>query len=477
MVISFAVSALLVFVFLLAADIRDVRWDGAYYLHLSNTFAPGEKFSFLNFPEAYRGYFFPFCLLPCRWLTLRLFGDTFMGIWLFNAIVLSATSCILLPKLIELITGRNDKPLVYYFVPPVLMVLFWCGSVFYPDSDLPAIFFTLLATIFTYIAAAKPLIEATDRQPKAKRINLKGVLLYFLAGFFAYGAYNTRTIYLFAALGLVLIYIFLCYKRKVGALDIVLPLFLIIAGVAVASCPQYIINMNTRGVPSIAVITSYGGDTSLFVNQLSEGGRYWFYETFDGSSDDYPMVGVNFIDPIIKTYTIPKAGSISEYVQVVFSHPWEFIGIYFRHFIAALNPVFGEGYIYDLQKPKMALIFVNALLMFVTCLGFVAGFGNKTEKRGYYRQMLAKYLPLYPLLLPCLAILPSSMELRFLLPCYVIMYGLLAYAFDYRKIAAITKNRPVTCVVAFVLLFVFLLSTYQTLWAATQYEVNIYPMR
>jgi hypothetical protein len=469
-VISFTASLLVVFLFLLAANIRAVRWDGAYYVHLSNSFAPGGKFSFYNFPEAYRGYFFPFCLLVCRGLALKVFGDAFMGIWFFNATILAATSCLLLPKLMELVTGKADRPMVYYFLPALLTVLFWCGPIFYPDSDLAAIFFLLIAIVFIYMGASAPLIAT-------KRIKLKGVFLYFVAGFFAYGAYNTRTIYLFSGLGLALIYIFLCYQRKAGAFEVVLSLFVIALGVAAASCPQYIINMNTRGVSSIAVITTYGGNTSLFVNQLSEGIKYWLYETYDGPSSVYPVVGVNFFDPIRETYIIPRADSISDYVKLAFSHPWEFVGIYFRHFIAALNPVFGEGYIYDLQKPKVALIFTNSLLMFVTALGFVAGFGQKAEKPGYYRKTFAKYLPFYPLLLPCLAILPSAMEIRFLLPCYIIMYGLLAYAFDYKKIARIVRNRPVTCAAAFVLLFVFLLSTYQTLWAATQYDISIYPMR
>ncbi|MDR0220436.1 MAG: hypothetical protein LBI54_03400, partial [Lachnospiraceae bacterium] len=243
----------------------------------------------------------------------------------------------------------------------------------------------------------------------------------------------------------------------------------------------------------------------LFVFQLYTGSVIWQYETYIGPPAVYSTPGVNILDPIVQTYSFPKVDSVFDYIKLVFAHPWEFAGIYFRHFVAALNPVFGESYVSDLLKPKVYLIFANALLMFVTALGFIAGVGKETGGRhalrsgrprtvapttdvtapttnttaptGYYRRTFAKYLPFYPLLLPCLAILPSSMEARFMLPAYVLMYGLLAYAFDYKQIAALVKKRPVTCAAAFLLLFAFLLSTFQTIWAFTEHGLNIYPLR
>jgi hypothetical protein len=477
MLASFAIVWAITLAVLLIVNNRTLVYDSLVYVGLSFTFTLDGGFSFLNFPESFRGYFFPFCLFVAGETGNLFFRDYFIGMWLFYATLLSAISCVLLPRLLELVTGGVERRLAFYFAPAALVWLFWRGTVLYPDSDLPALCFMLMATLFLYMAGKAPL--------RAAKTNLKGVFLYFLAGFFAYGAYNTRTIYLFSALGLVLIYAYLCHKRKPARLDIALSLLILAAGVAAASWPQLIINMNTQGVPSIAVITTYFAagtnlGTNLSVSQMYTGSGVWLYETYIGPSAVYPVPGVRVLDPIVKTYAFPEADSVFAYAKLVFTHPWEFAGIYFRHFIAALIPVFGEAYISDLLKPKVFLIFANCLLMFATCLGFLSGMGANAEsggKKAYYRRAFAKYLPFYPLLLPCLAILPSAMEVRFMLPCYVLMYGLLAYAFDYRKIAALLKSRPLTCAAALLLLFVFCLSTYQTIWANAEYALNMYPMR
>ncbi|MDR0221415.1 MAG: hypothetical protein LBI54_08450, partial [Lachnospiraceae bacterium] len=294
MLVSFIVVWAITFLFLLITDNRDLIYDSELYFGLSQSFTLDGDFSFRYFPETYRGYFYPFCLLVFRAAALGLFGDHFLGVWIFAALLLAITSCVLLPKLLELLTGRVNQPLACYFAPAALILFFWRGSVIYPDSDLPALCFMLAATVCLYAAGTRADTRPapTTRRPsptvngdsattsvvgavgnRPTKANIKTALLYFLAGFFAYGAYNTRTIYLFSALGLVLIYVYLCYKRtsksssplksKPAILDVILLLLIIAAGVAVAAAPQLYINMHTQGLPSIAVVTtSFAEDTN-----------------------------------------------------------------------------------------------------------------------------------------------------------------------------------------------------------------------
>lgn len=170
---------------------------------------------------------------------------------------------ILLPNIfVSLIGGKTS--FIRRLFTPACVAIFFPGLIAYPLSDLPAI-----CLIITSLA----LIVYASKQ----NFLLCGIALALFSGVASYGAYNTRTIYLFTIALLIFLIPTLILREKRTIIRIALTFFFII-GVILTSIPQSLINLKYLNTPTPFVIANFN-NTSLFANQLKWGITVQRYET------------------------------------------------------------------------------------------------------------------------------------------------------------------------------------------------------
>jgi hypothetical protein len=362
-IFAFISGSALLFIYSMTRDIRDFPYDSGLYWMLSNSFGKDGFF----FPDSFRGYVFPFFLHIGK----DIFGftglDEIVRFRIFVALFASFILIIFLPESFLSIANKhqtlnNRKECCYFlFLRLFLMIVFiyfWDGLLLYPLSDFYAFAFISIASVCAFKT------ENTEHI-------FKTIGLSFICGVFTYAAYNTRTIYLFGIIPIFILFIRNNGKKKYLRLFITIVTFTI--GVTAISIPQYKINIRTKNIHSIAVITNYRGSNSLFTFQLKTGLSVQLYQTYIGDKSIYASPAVSFIDPIGKAITAqePPVNKPIEYIKLFFKYPFEFFGIYLRHFINMLNPLFGEIYIKDILKSKMNKILINYLILFIVSLWLV----------------------------------------------------------------------------------------------------------
>lgn len=298
-----------------------------------------------------------------------------------------------------------------------LMYSFWSGLFLYFLTDAVALMFLSIGIYFLFLD---------------KKIG------YLLGGVFMYITYNTRTIYLFPII-VIILFLFI-YKLRAKDKSVFLATVFIFAGIILAAIPQVIVNKNNHGVISAKVYTAgNSGDygNGLFSWQLAQGLKLAEYETYVGVRDKHSSGGVAFTDTTgeriwreegIDSQTV----IIKDIVKLFFKYPLDMVGIYVRHFINMLNPVWGEMYIKNLEKVKIHLTIINYIILYIIVYWNI-GVKEKSIKNikelltDSNKEKLKIYITRCTLLIPCIAILPGSVELRFFYPMYMLIYVYLIY--------------------------------------------------
>ena len=378
-------------------------------------------FENLSTVRSARGYFFPALLAPLNYLT-SVSGSPLltyrMGMSLSYGVLLTT----LLPAAFRQAFG-GKLTLPRRLVPVVLMATLFPGMLLYPLSDLPAFALALAALM----CALRGLEVTASRR--------RFIVLLFAAGALMGAAYNTRTIYLFAAVPLALFAIMTFRGTWTGSgFPGWLGLSAIIAGVVVISLPQAAINKQLRGVNSLAVQTDIN-NKGLFASQLAWGITVQRYETTLHA--EALSSQVLYLDPAgAKLFRETMDGgdlfSPWYYLHVVSRHPLDFLALYTRHVVNGLDV--RDGLIYT-QKPspqrnRTALFNFLVLALAVWVVFSVrarpapAGGGGLRAVPGTWPFSLAL------LLLPVAAIVPGAIETRFFLPVHTLAYCVIAFHFD-----------------------------------------------
>lgn len=425
-VLRFVMVFLLIFLYGMNRNImaKDYWHDSGIYYEASKTFIVDGHFSWLNYMDLLRGYFFPFILYIFTAVG-RLAGAEDGIAVLFGASLLAALIfAIIIPELFE----KRKNSLVYTMAMVLVFLAYWQDLIFYPLSDFYA-FALLLIAVYLMIKAGE----------WKRKIKWGVYLIYVLCGICLYGAYNTRTIYLFAGPLIVLLYLFFNRKEEKKQLLILIS---IVAGVVICGLPQAGINQKLYGNFSIAVDTSNMEGGNLFNFQLSSGITMQRYETYVGSEDRYPKHKFIFEDEagkqIMEREEKVLVESIGEYISIVIKYPLDFIGLYTRHLLNAFCIPYNHVYIRWLSAFKPWLILVNYTLVFIT--GMAIALQKSWKLNGVNGQ---KSVYMLATLLPCLMILPGAIEMRFFAPMYILMYGYLAYAADYALLIRYIKKHKV----------------------------------
>ncbi|MEO5672711.1 MAG: hypothetical protein ABIR26_18645 [Ramlibacter sp.] len=404
----------------------------------------GEYWSLAEVPvfgdtPSIRGYLFPTLLSPLRYLG-DLVADPLLVIRLALPLVYGLILPLALPACFTHLFG-GKVTFMRRLAPVVLLAALFPGVLLYPLSDLPAL---LMALGALYLAS-----RGFDEQAK-----VRGALFRLaLAGILMGAAYNTRTIYLFALMGLV---VFAAFRamNPASRLPRCLGVSAVIFGALAISLPQAIVNQRMHGSPGLAV-RAVVHKHSLYASQLVWGMAIQRYETT--VSNESPAPTVFYLDPageqlVRKAMASGDPYSLPFYLKFVAQHPVDFLALYVRHAINGLDV--RDGIVYTTKPSPLRLrtaLFNFCLLALACWVAWSIRSRGQVASQTVTRPTGASWaFPLAILLLPVAAILPGAVETRFFLPLHLLSYCLIAFRLDGAALRESLRRHGTMMVIALV---------------------------
>ena len=393
-VIVFILLFFFSFIVQMAIDNTVCQYDAATYWSLGKAY----NWSSLNLPWGFRGYLFPFLLSLCYKLG-KVLNNEWIGFRLLSSLMFAFLFTYVFQK-IAIILGLDVKK-VYLKISGgicgVITFLFFRGLFVYPLSDVYAFAFSLISLIILY------------KVMKYQSI-FTGIVYSFALGVTLYGAYNIRTIYLFFMI-IVLLVLFVYKVIHLEWLSSIITSVSTFAGILFCAVPQIRQNYKLQNVFSLKVPTE-----GLMLWQLGTGVSTARYATYVGDKSAYKYAGMYFIDRIGKEILaregIIEFTSYEEFIRVVLKYPLDFLGIYGRHFVNMLYPVFPNQYIKDIQNEKGIYLVLFYTVFFISCFYLLKMIGERKLRLGW----------LGILIFPCLCILPGAVEIRFFIALHFVIY-------------------------------------------------------
>jgi hypothetical protein len=335
------------------------------------------------------------------------------------SLVYSASLSFLVPGLVFLLF-KKQFGFLQILMFGCLALYFWRGSFFYPLTDLPSF---LLLVLGVYIVVK---FHQSWWTP-------------IFAGVCWGGAALFRPSYQIVLVPLVLwmLYYFVGEMRTKLA-SIPARLGFLFAGMALVFAPQVAINLANYEILSPFVQTQvFFGGNDLFALQLGLGIDGQKYETNVGPA--YPEPGVIFLDRqgqdvLVRSgyKSLPYNPSsprgpdqpltLTEYLKLVIKNPMDFAIIYFRHLFNGLDIVYDSVYVKNVYDRAWVLRAINYSLWFLV----IAYAAAKVNLRGL-RHLDSRFFVPAIYALPALISIPSSMEVRFLLPFHFMAYALVSF--------------------------------------------------
>lgn len=417
-------------------DIRVYVYDSEYYWNIADPVFE-EGLNLLNFPYTYRGYLFPFL----AGIVKNLFPDVW-GWRVLASFFCAGTFSFSLPFLIS---GRRIKSYKEVFRTLLAFVFFmwiWGNFMQYPLSD-----FAAAAFLLTGVSILKS-FHGIDLQWKTI---LKGIA----AGLSLYAAYNTRAAFLYGAVCAVAVFGFMNRKNIKNAFCL---LSAALISAFLIAIPQCLINEQYIGSFSPKVYTeAYSNENNPDVNlqkvQIFQGIGMDRRETYSGNEQlHYPQPPVFFEDPVGQEILRRRNLSVTRFsiptvLKLMLEFPLDMIGIYTRHLISLMTPMYRQIYIDNLYPDKGIWTSVSALIWI---FGIYA-----VLKQWKWKKSLPDSFWILSVCLPSFLQLFGSPEIRFFLPVYLLCYYYVFAAIDYRSIVSLRYGqwiRPALCIlVVFIL--------------------------
>ena len=399
--VVFAVSLL----YAARANVTELYFDSKYYWKLSDVIYENglDPIYILRFPESVRGYFFPVLIGY-----FRIFFHGITGWRVLASLSMAACFSLSLPYAVK---GRGISSLkesVRTLLAYALFMWIWAGLMQYPLSDFIA-FFLLISAI--------ALLRTVHQDRKTWLKILSG----FIAGALLYAAYNTRTTYLYSII--IVLAAFILINRKRTRTILITGLSLIF-GMAVLSLPQCYINNHNEG--EISPLVNY----DLIDNEIFKGLTTARYETYIGDFEVYPRSGLIFDDlagwQIVQRENISEENfELSRIFDLFLKYPLDMTGIYFRHLLSLLTPVYRQVYVTDITGFSVLTILVSILLW------LTAGYGILIQIREQGIGLNALWI--LAVCIPGLLQIFDEPELRFFLPLYLLCYYEVCAVLDWKK--------------------------------------------
>lgn len=402
------------------AGIVTFQYDALNYWQLS------EFQNLLSYPKSIRGYFYPLMLSPVRGLATLIPESDLVIFRVSSSLIFAYLLTITIPDFFANIFGGTVS-LVRRVVFSLLVATIFPGLLLFPLSDLPAFILLLAAVSFALQAR-----------------NSGTFWSLFLSGMLATASYNVRTIYLFSFLVLIVIVPFFLLSNK-SWLARLTGLMVFLLGSLIVAAPQMLINVKTHGkVTPLVQASDASGNNPLLAAQLRWGIMIQRYET--SVREDTPSATVFYLDKaatnLFATEKVEKTPTtITSYVELVLRNPGEFIGIYGRHLVNGLDVRDGMVYVRKESGRRNLFSIFNFCILFV---GFFILSIRNPQKLASSRGLVIGIL-----LIPVAAILPGAVETRFFLPLHLLVYGMIAFHFDFDAARRAIAARPILLVLSF----------------------------
>ncbi|WP_046242560.1 hypothetical protein [Hymenobacter terrenus] len=382
-------------IYLLTSDYQNLYYDAEDYWQLGHRFYQDGHFSLLAYDDALRGYAYPLVNFWCLALRKALDLRAVTVVKLLNAAMAGALFGVVGPRLWQASTGQP-------MLPSVPRRLLWAGLgfVFWRDyfnfslSDFPALFALGLALW------------------QAQRRSLGAALV---AGLALALAINVRPIYQVAVPAVVGLLWHgpprPAWPTRLAGLAL---------GAALVLTPQWLINRRHFGANTPLVLSQSKElrISNLYLQKLKWGLLHEKYESSVGR--ELPTGQLLFMNAagaaILRQEGLTDFRSLGQYLKVAAGHPGAVVGAYARHLFAGLDISHPTPYLHR-WAPSPLRNGLNYTLWFWAGL-VVIGAGRPTWRLA---------LVLASLLLPCLAVVPLSMEVRFLLPLHLLLLALVSF--------------------------------------------------
>ena len=370
--------------------IEEYRYDASQYWNYGKLFP--------NLSDSFRGYVFPMFNAICYKIG-TIFGNEYAGYWIISSVVFAILFTYIYKYIAMLLGFNRDSEQVGWSGVACAVVTFvlFRGLFLYPLSDLYAFFVSLGSIILLHKIV-------TTKSEK------KSCFWAVMLGITIYAGYNIRTIYLFVGIVIVagIIAYFFVKRKWVEMIRIGSFLFV---GMCVCALPQMILNNKLYGIFTWKVQTD-----NLMLLHLFLGIKYDRYGTYIGNPELYRSAAMYYNDylgqNILAKENIIWISSYSQYLKLIFKYPLDMLGIYVRHFVNMLYPIFPNQYITSLNGLKSVYMLLFYTLFFVSCSTF------EIKVKGH----MWKWVTIILMLVPCISILPGEVEIRFFIAMHMLIY-------------------------------------------------------
>ncbi len=387
--------ALVYALYLFSTEYHNLYYDAEDYWQLGHRFVHKGRFELLGYDDALRGYAYPLVNFACLVVRRACNWPAVTVVKLLNAGLAGLLFGVVGPRLWQAGTGGAQlPPLARRLAWAALGFAFWRDYFNFSLSDFPAV----LA-----LGAGLWLVQ----RPRLGAALLAGAALAL--------AINIRPIYLASVLpALALLWVGRPARPVVGA-----RLAAVVLGAAVLLAPQWLINRRhfDASTPLVLSQSKTLGIHNLYLQKLKWGLLHEKYESSVGH--ELPTGQLLFLDAagtaVLRAEGLAEIDTPGQYLGLLARHPLTLAGIYARHLFAGLDISHPTPYL-KRWAPSRPMQLLNYALWF--------GAGLVALRR---RPTTRAALVLAALLLPCLAVVPLSMEVRFLLPLHLLLLALVAF--------------------------------------------------
>ncbi|GAA3997026.1 hypothetical protein GCM10022408_04590 [Hymenobacter fastidiosus] len=388
--------------YLLNSGYEVIYGDAGTYWELAYRFFHGHAFSLLAYNDRMRGYAYPLLNVPGAVLAAVLPCAPATAAKVLGAGYAALAFTVVGPRLWQALTGMLKRPSwPQTVVFGVLGFGFWRDYFNFPLSDFPAL-----------LALAAGLL-ALYRLPGWRGHLLAGVGLAL--------AVNIRPIYLASVPFFMVLVLVLPTPLKAGhwryrGLGLVL-------GLGLTLLPQALINYRHFRTPTPFVLAESPkyGTRNLYLEKLIWGLHHQKYET---AVEANGAVGqLLFLDPaglaLIEREHLSLHSTYRAYARALLHHPADFAGLYARRLFNGLDVQYPTPYVRKAAASTIGLALINYTIWFLVLLYVTTGACGVVRRDQWV--VLAVWLA------PVVAVLPMSMECRFVLPLHLLAYALLAF--------------------------------------------------
>lgn len=124
-------------------NVPEYYYDSGYYMSLAESFWQDGEFSLYNYPNTYRGMWFPIILAAFLSITSFL-NISYIWAWRIFSTIMLVILMYVFPKLFYKENQDNFLINSKRLLLLVLIMVFWKGIIFYPLSDMVAFFFLVV---------------------------------------------------------------------------------------------------------------------------------------------------------------------------------------------------------------------------------------------------------------------------------------------------------------------------------------------